>query len=373
MSHVSATNLDDSGVDSSNRRRIEDWFFASVFDHLNDGVALFDTEGHLLRVNQAFERMFGWTQDELRGQVFPLTQTPFLPLAHDRLELICTDQIVEFEAIKRCKDGSLLNMVVTGAPVKDPYDRVSAVSYIYKNVTEQRRTLELLVQSEKLSAVGQLAAGVAHEVRNPLTALKGFVQLIRAMNDEVPRQYLEIMESELNRIEYIVGELLVLAKPHVTRRDEHKIPDIVQEVISLLQPQAALNDISITVRYIGDPPPVHCSLHHIKQVFVNLIKNALEAMPHGGTITVECGEEPEHIVVRISDEGVGIPEAALAHLGDPFYSTKPNGTGLGLMISRRLVQSHGGQLHIESVPGHGTTVTVTLPLTPYGEELDVPM
>jgi len=232
-----------------------------------------------------------------------------------------------------------------------------------RDISKQRQTEELLRKSEKLKMVGQLAAGIAHEIRNPLTSLKGFSKLLRHAADAPAERYYRIMETEFDRIETILGELLVLAKPHATSYQPWDVRLIVQEVADLLGSQAILSDVVIHTEILTADGFVKCEKNQLKQVIMNLVKNAIEAMPDGGGLRVRVSREAGAVIICVSDQGVGIAEDKLPKLGEPFYTTKERGTGLGLMVSYKIIEEHGGSLEFASKPGEGTTVTIRLPMT----------
>lgn len=232
---------------------------------------------------------------------------------------------------------------------------------IGRDITDLKRTEELLRKSEKLSIVGKLAAGVAHEIRNPLTSIKGFIQFIQ--EGYVKEEYFTMILSELNRIEQIVNEFLVLAKPQVMNVKYRSLSSLLQQVIDLLHSQALMSNVQIFTRFAPRLPMIKCEDNQLKQVFINVLKNAIEAMPNGGQVTVELVPHQNSQCIRIVDQGTGIPKDRIQKLGEPFYTTKEKGTGLGLMISYKIVQAHRGTLHIKSEENKGTTVEITLPAT----------
>lgn len=232
-----------------------------------------------------------------------------------------------------------------------------------RDITERKRAEEMLLKSEKLSVVGQLAAGVAHEIRNPLTSLKGFLQLLQKRTNE-NEFFFELMLSELDRINNIVSEFLVLSKPQITKMERRNLVQIVQVVISFLNSQALLNNVQIVTHiHTADEVTVDCDENQLKQVFINLLKNAVESMALGGTITVILSHpSPDRVNVRFEDQGQGIPPERLQKLGEPFYTTKEKGTGLGLMVTFRIIQEHGGTVNVTSEVGIGTIFDVNLPV-----------
>ncbi|MEH7014138.1 MHYT domain-containing protein [Neobacillus niacini] len=219
-----------------------------------------------------------------------------------------------------------------------------------------------LRESEKLSLVGELAAGVAHEIRNPLTTLKGFTQMMSENTDlETNKRYCKIMIDEINRINFIVSEFMVLSKPHIVHYSLTDISKSIKNVITLLNTQAIINNIEIIHEFIGERFLIRGEENQIKQVIANLIKNSIEAMPQGGKIRIRIEQLDAHLVISVIDNGVGISGENLHLLGTPFYTTKTEGTGLGLMVSKKIIQNHNGKFEIKSVPNIATTVTITLP------------
>lgn len=228
-------------------------------------------------------------------------------------------------------------------------------------MTSRKRMEELLRRSEKLTTVGQLAAGVAHEIRNPLTTLKGFLQLqqrTRALNDN----HMDMMLAELERINLIVSEFLVLAKPQAIQFQPKDVRRIVTDVVTLLDSQAKLNNVYFATQFDEFVPLVNCEENQLKQVFINVMKNAMEAMPEGGMVEIAVQSRYKgQVVVVIRDHGIGIPAEHLSQLGDPFFTSKECGTGLGLMVSQRIIHNHRGLIDIASEQNCGTEVTISLP------------
>ncbi|MBM7662672.1 PAS domain S-box-containing protein [Bacillus mesophilus] len=242
------------------------------------------------------------------------------------------------------------------------YDSANIVGTVvtFKDITEQKQSEEIILKSEKLSLAGQLAAGIAHEIRNPLTAIKGFLQMIDAGYQK--DAYIKIMSSELERIELIVSELLLLAKPQDVMHAPFEIASILDEVISILNTQALLTNVEIAFTKRTEGLFIKGDSNQIKQVFINLIKNAIEALASGGQIEIDLLEEGSNVVIYVKDNGEGIPEDKIAELGQPFYSTKEEGTGLGLMVSFNIIQNHHGSINVKSAPTKGTTFEIKIPM-----------
>ncbi|RAP74478.1 ATP-binding protein [Paenibacillus montanisoli] len=243
----------------------------------------------------------------------------------------------------------------------------SVFQVIIRDISERKKNEELLINSEKLYVAGQLAAGIAHEIRNPLTSLKGFLQLIASGRGN-SKNYYDIMKSELNRIESIVSELLMLSKPQIYEMAYKDIRTIMRDTITLLETQAILHSIEIESHFSEETLWVRGVENQLKQVFINVLKNAIEVMQDGGTITVTCMRDQSRIIARIADRGPGIPEEQLSKIGQPFYTTKEKGTGLGLMVTYKIVDNHQGSIEVNSRVGEGTTFDIILP---YQEPIEV--
>lgn len=235
---------------------------------------------------------------------------------------------------------------------------------IARDITKRLEDEHVSMQLEKMSTVGQLAAGIAHELRNPLTSVKGFVRMINdEIDDPLLRNYLEIIGSELESIERIADEFMDLAKPHVVKLSETELHDIVDGCVRLFEGTAFLQGINMDVEYINEQQIIlNCQKSALKRVFINIMKNAMEAMEKGGELKIQIEVRDTYVELRFIDSGNGIEEDRLKYIGEPFYSTKEKGIGLGLMMSRKIVREHGGKLAIESEYREGTTVRIILPL-----------
>lgn len=341
--------------------------FRLITENMTDMVFVYGQNGSPKYISASLAMLLGYTANELMQM-------------EDRSQLIHPDDL---EQVKKTfisswtketvttilyrmlhRDGHWLHVESRYKPIKDHGGKVDSIMILSRDVTELIRAKELLRQSDKLSALGQLAAGIAHEIRNPLTSLRGFVQLLQSSLDDNQKRYCEIMLAELDRINFIVSELLVLAKPQGIKFQKKDIAKIVEDVISFLDSQANLNNIQIHTSIQSQLPFVSCEENQLKQVFLNICKNAIEALPDGGEIYVEVlRESSSSLRVRIRDTGCGIDSVHIPRLGEPFYTTKENGTGLGLMISSRILEDHGGSIRIESERQQGTTVSILLPVS----------
>jgi len=260
-----------------------------------------------------------------------------------------------------CFDGDVITVEISSIRI-DHYNGKSVTLSVLRDLTERKQAEELLIRSEKLSVIGRLAAGVAHEIRNPLTSLRGFTQLLRRELDLDRYYYIDTMLSELDRINYIVNDFMSLSKPQLVAYRNLDIAETLRSVLLFLESEAVLHNITIHWAANGELPPVRCDEHRMKQVFLNVLKNAIDAMPNGGGIYLSAEASDGDLLVRIRDEGAGMPKELIDRLGDPFFTTKSDGTGLGLMICHRIMEAHHGSLRFASEPGVGTTVDIRLPI-----------
>lgn len=236
---------------------------------------------------------------------------------------------------------------------------------VFSDVTEMRHMEERLIQSGKLEVAGQIAAGVAHEIRNPLTTIKAFFQLFSKKENcsETKTKYYDLINQELGRINDILDDFLSLAKPSLTtEKVEVDVNKVLDNILLLMDPQVILNKIKI-LRTYNNIPNIHIDVKRLKQVFINLIKNSIEAMPYGGVLEIRTifDEEEQILTIEFADTGHGMDEQTLEKLGTPFFTTKENGIGLGTMTSYRIIEEMGGSLTIKSEVGMGSTFVVQIP------------
>ncbi|KAF0815786.1 Two-component system sensor histidine kinase [Bacillus sp. ZZV12-4809] len=266
------------------------------------------------------------------------------------------------EIRNKAKDGSYYWVHTTIVPFLNadgkPYQYLS----IRNDITERKKTEEVLHRQDKLAAVGQLAAGVAHEIRNPLTTMRGYAEFLQLDETNEERQeYLRIILDEINRVNDIAEDFMVLAKPKAAELEEKDIIHILKNVISLLEFEARNLSVKIRFEFVQDIIQIECDENRLKQVFHNLIKNGMEAMPEGGELTIRAALIHNEVQIAIQDTGVGIPQEQLKSIGEPFFTTKKNGNGLGLMVSFKIIESHNGKVFIQSELNKGTTFNIVLP------------
>ncbi|MFK9094483.1 ATP-binding protein [Bacillus salipaludis] len=335
--------------------------YRRIFEDSIDGLILWDHEHRIVDVNAAAEKMIGLPKKKLIGHRVYKPNTPLEGKKQEILKHI--DQL-----LRKGKTASSIIFEMEDGKKRyfefsSKVDIVDGVNFtVFKDVTEKVVMQEQLRKSDTLNVIGELAAGIAHEIRNPMTALKGFIQLLEGSITKEHSMYYQIITTELQRIDSIINEFLLLAKPQAISFQEKDIIQIMKETVDLLTAHAVLYNVQFVTEYDAGLPLVFCEPNQLKKVFINLIKNAIEVMPGGGNITITIKKmENQQIQIKIKDEGMGISEEKIKKLGEPFYTTKDRGTGLGLMVSYRIIDEHKGTINIESEEGKGTIFYIYLP------------
>ncbi|MBM7663005.1 two-component system sporulation sensor kinase A [Bacillus mesophilus] len=232
------------------------------------------------------------------------------------------------------------------------------------DITEKRKTEEALVKTEKLSLLGELSAGIGHEIRNPLTTIKGFIKMMKEDRMHIKPEFLDVISSEVESIDRIAGELMMLAKPQALQTNTFNIVNLLQDVLFLMESQAFTQGVTLEITTISPDIYINGDQNQVKQVFFNLIKNSIESMEVNtkGKVQIICDHTHSEVVIKVIDEGCGITSEKIKSIGEPFYTTKTKGNGLGLMITQRIIRNHNGSLHCESEVGKGTTFTISFPI-----------
>ncbi|MEI2665246.1 ATP-binding protein [Rossellomorea sp. LJF3] len=344
--------------------QIRNQHYHSLFEQNPDAVLELSLDGHVTSVNAEAEGLLEFTHEELKEVKF----SKFLD--EEEMKRV-TDYF--FAAIKgiastfetKIHIGDNKGKILRCSLVPIIINReVTGMFAIARDITLIRENEEMVVASEKLSVIGQLAAAVAHEIRNPLTSLKGFIQLMQTTNT-INHDHLDIMLSEVDRIDLISGEMLILGKQQETHFRHERLDDILQQVLVLMEAQANLDNVSITYENLSETPLyVSGESNQLKQVFINIIKNAVEAIPasRDGKVSITLEEQGTNAQVIVKDNGVGMEPGRIEHLGEPFYSTKEKGTGLGLAVCKKIIQRHKGHIYFQSVKEKGTAVEISLPI-----------
>lgn len=337
------------------------------FETAKDAFAVFDADNKIIAINPAFEELYGWSSAESIGHSLNLVPSERQEEADIRTQEVKAGKsysLLETQDLK--KDGSRFDAEITLSPIIDSAGNVVATSVISRDISYRKEAEKLIIQSEKLKLAGEIAAGVAHEIRNPMTVISGFVQIMEHDPAYPHQDYIGLIRSEIERINLIISEFLVLAKPQATERKKIVFKKIVEDITLLFGPQLNLHSISFSSCFARDDYEVEGEEHHLKQVLINLMKNAVEAlegMERQGKIhlAIESSDD-RFLIFSVRDNGNGISNEDASLIFEPFYTTKATGTGLGLLVSQKIIQEHGGTLNITSEKGQGTVATVTLPL-----------
>lgn len=334
--------------------------YQRIVDNSRDAIGVTEN-GTWVFMNRAGLELFGAAnEDEIIGRsYYEFLHSDHHAESKERVKIVLSGEPIDVVETKWVRlDGSVFESEAHAVPFSD-----TSIQVIIRDITERKHAEITMMKAEKLTAVGQLAAGIAHEIRNPLTSLKGFTQMLHKTSREPNTRYFEIMKSELDRIEIILSEMLVLAKPQSIHFEKYRVELILQEVLTLMSAQAVLRNVVIQTDFEAGFAMVLCEQNQLKQVFINIMKNAIEAMPAGGNLLVRLQTFNRNLRIEFVDEGEGIPEDRIPKLGEPFYTTKYKGTGLGLMVTHKIVAAHHGCMEISSTVGEGTTVHINLPLT----------
>ena len=344
-------------------------FNESIIESINVGLLAVDLEGRVTRLNSALEEILDLSRSQAVGKrvedLFSedFTDTLRLVLGNDRWRLKEIRNIYKIHTATFTGHPLVLNIAI--APLQDSQEQTGAL-VVLEDVTSRVRLEEQLQQREKLSSIGLLAAGVAHEVNTPLTGVSSYTQMLLGMLSENDPKHALLLKvrRQAERATNIVNNLLNFSRTgDATEFSELDISRVLDDTLQLLEPQLRGNQIEIVRGYDPESPSVIGNSGKLQQVFTNLLLNARDALPAGGSIRIATISDDHSLTIEISDSGTGIAPENVAKIYDPFYTTKGvgRGTGLGLAVSYGIVQEHSGHISVESTPGHGTTFRITLP------------
>jgi PAS domain S-box-containing protein len=334
-------------------------FLTQLFETLPLAAVVLDAETfEVLEVNTSFESLVGYTSDELAGTREPHAWCDnFASVRHSAHRRV--------DAVYRRKDGRALPVELLRFAIAGSGSTPARVVLLAQDMTERREFDRRLIQSGKLAAIGELASGVAHEINNPLFAILGLVEFLLRDAEEGTKAHerLLLIQQTGLEIKEIVKALLDFARERV---DDHRpiyLRDVVRETVELVRRTTAVKDVEIVEQYLGEPAETVGSPNQIKQVVLNLLTNAQQAMPDGGTVTVTVEVDDDWVTASVADDGPGIAPDVLQRIFEPFFTTKRDfgGTGLGLAVSHGIAEMHGGGLIAESPPGGGATFRLRLP------------
>ncbi|WP_160118372.1 ATP-binding protein [Bacillus sp. V59.32b] len=324
-----------------------------------------DKNDNITYINDKFCEITKYSKEELIGQNHgKILNSGYHPKHYfeDVRKTIQQGRVWKGKIMNKTKEGTTYWVDTTIIPFLDSNGNTYQHIAIQNDITEQQRTEELLRKTEKLSLVGELAAGIAHEIRNPLTTIRGFVQLLSQSNENKDLQYTETILDEIDRINFIVSEFMVFAKPHAMYYTKCNLSEVLSSIIHLLRAEAMLKNVKISQSFSSDKLYIFGEEHQLKQVFLNMLKNAIEALPDGGNVHVSATSDKNYVTISIEDNGIGIPPEQIPKLGEPFYTTKETGNGLGLMVSFKIIDNHNGNMTVKSDVNSGTTFLITFPL-----------
>lgn len=337
----------------------EKGFLEKVFQALQEGVILLDTEGKVTYVNRAACQLFGLEADMVIGQ-----QLGQGIRGLDWGELLKPGTVVSRDLEVFYPENRYLNFYITAIDDAQPLGFVMLI----RDITQTRKLTEEKIESERISALTMLAAGVAHELGNPLNSLNIHLQLldrrIRKMGPagEKLHEHLKVAADEIKRLDFIIAQFLSAIRPSQPQLQRVQVNELVEESLRFLRPELEQSGVRVVKDLRADIPAMPLDANQMKQAFYNLIRNALQAMPKGGTLTIAGSFTDFEVCVSFEDTGKGISAEHMGNLFQPFFTTRKTGTGLGLLIVRRIIREHGGEIAIGSREGEGTRVAIHLPL-----------
>jgi PAS domain S-box-containing protein len=333
-----------------------------------------DLEGKVLYWNEGATRIYGYQKEEVLGKKlseFLYSQEAKLRAEEEKLmdqfmARVRKGEVVPNVEVKRqTKDGREIITSMTISPLKDSEGKIIGASRICKDITHLKKAEERLILAERLSSLGELTAGVAHELRNPLAGIKINTQILSRKKDlpEMEKKLLKSTEEGIEKIQKIVDDMLHFAKPKASHFKEEEINEVVEQSLAILQAKLKRANIISVFEQGEELPQVRIDSHQIQQVLINLMLNSIQAMEKGGTLTIRTfSENGNDVGIEVRDTGVGIPRPHLKKIFDPFFTTKSEGTGLGLSISLKILENHGATIDVVSEEGKGSTFTIHFPV-----------
>jgi len=352
-------------------------YYANVVDSVGDGVIVLDNAGAVTLVNPAAEEIAGISRRQAKGGLFGDIFKGEGPLIDMVAKTVATGMsVTDHENIVLKRGGKLTPVGASTSPLLNSAGERIGTIVLLRDLTNVRELEEAVRQADRLSSLGALAAGLAHEIKNPLGGIKGAAQLLELEypeNEEL-REYIRVMLKEVQRVNLIVEELLALASPGRLKLGKVNLHRVLSDIVLLQRRAADGRNVTFQQYFDTSIPPILADEALLTQLFLNLIRNALEAVGEGGVVKVtsrvladysmtQKGERRARMVaIEVADNGPGIPDDVLEHMFTPFFTTKSKGTGLGLAICQKIVSEHRGMIRVDSDPSRGTVFTVMLPL-----------
>ena len=339
-------------------------FSDNVVENMPIGLIALDDQQRIAAFNHTAESLMQLSFQDVIGKRADQILPPELGA-----EINCPaiqDQVIEKEIDCTVADGHVVPLELGASLLTDQSGTHLGYVILFKDLTEVRALRLEIERSQRLASVGRLAAGVAHEIRNPLSSIKGFATYFKQRYREVPedQQTANIMIQEIDRLNRVVSQLLEFARPVTVAPKSSSLDVLVKDSLRLIERLAQDNQITINTRSTAVNDEIHIDPDRLNQVLLNLYLNAIEAMEPGGKLLIEIseGEKNSGLIIQISDSGQGIPAENLSKIFDPYFSTKLSGTGLGLAIAHNIVEALGGVIEVTSEAGQGTSFTIQLPL-----------
>ncbi len=344
-------------------RRVEELkrYHESIVRSLRTGVVVVDHDLRIASTNRAAQAVWGLERDAPKSLTLAETEVGRALKTSIGPDLASEASTRTLESLPI--GGKLAD--VTIAPLEDEAGQNLGLVISLEDVTETVRTKEALIRSERLAAIGRMSAHVTHEIRNPLSSIGLNAEMLsdwvaRQPDSVEPSELCQIIGEEIDRLTELTDEYLRFARlprPEVQKID---LPAFLRGMTSFLKHDFAASDIDVQLEVDSGAVDAWADPDQLRQALLNLVRNAKEAMPRGGTLTLGCRRDGDAVIINVKDEGVGIPQDAVDRIFDPFYSTKVTGTGLGLALTHQIVQEHGGRLKVQSQPGEGTEFEITL-------------
>ena len=344
---------------------------STLINSMPDFVCFKDGEGRWIRTNDyglslyQLEKVdYVGKKDSELGEYSPFFKEAFDYCAKTDEETWQSKRLTRSEESFLLPTGERKSFDVIKVPLFHKNGDRKALVAIGRDISVLKEAEQMMLKKEKLSVVGELSAGIAHEIRNPLTAIKGFIQLLDE-SEKPNKTHVKLVLSEIDRINQIVSEMLVLSKPQSREMKCFNFKEALNYCLNIVSYEASLHNIKVKVNVPEVDPIVFGDENGIKQALINIIKNAMEAMKDSGELFIQYSIADEKLEIRIRDTGTGIPIEMIKRLGEPFLTSKEKGMGLGLNVTKKIIESHDGELHFESEEGKGTEVTIKLKLDSY--------